>query len=427
QARQQAVVAAALEASPGLLRPVHAAPSELWHLPGTWVAGTGERDVLVATPDGLLQGVEPETGRVRWGVDGPPPGGSSWCTVLHRTPDGTGITRTATGTRPAALALCEEGTWAAGLDGSRIRLTLARTLDPATGAVLAERALGGGLLVSDVVDGDLLHASADQAGFVSVARWDPWTGEPRWAFRSDRRITDRRSNGVQVHHGAGTLSFVGSSTLTLDLGSGRQVDRPGDTPPADAVVGYLADGAAVLAGARDGGTTTRVLAPDGTLRYTTEGAPLLPSLRVGSAAGVLLVRATDGGVRAVEAATGAPLWRERPSGRGPDRAADLSVLAEVDATVVLTDAVEAWGVDLRTGRPAWRHALADVARLQPLTDGAVVVLPVQDGTPSGSLLAVEVRSGAELWRTPLAPGTKGVRPAHGLLLVESEDGITALG
>lgn len=429
QARQQAVVAAALEGHPGLLRPLHVLPTERWRLAEAWVAGLGERDVLVAAPDGLLRGVDPETGLPRWSAGEPPPGGSSWCTVLHRSPDGSGLTRVGGDVhRAATLAVCEQGRWSEGPLRSRVRLTTATVLDPATGAVLAERALDGGLLVSDVVGDDLLHAWADLSGRVSVVRWDPRTGEARWTFRSDRRVTERRSNGVTVHHGDGTLSFVGSGTLTVDVASGEQVDRPGAARAAPTVVGHLADGAVVVRSVDGDGAPVTQVRSDGAVRYTVEGDPLLPPIQVGAPAPALLLLAADGDeVRAVDAATGQDLWQERLSRPGALRPADVTVLAELDGTAVLTDTVEAWAVQLTDGRERWRLPLADVTRLQPLTDGSVMALPVADGSPAGALVAVDVRSGVELWRTALPPGTEGVRPAHGLVIVESDDGITALG
>jgi outer membrane protein assembly factor BamB len=429
QGRQQADVAAALEGDPGLLRPVHVLPTERWHLADAWVAGLGEQDVLVATPDGRLQGVEPGTGAVRWRAGEPPPGGSSWCTVLHRAPDGAGLTRVASGVRPAALVVCERGRWAGYDARSRVRLTTATVHDPVTGAVVAERTLDGGLLVSDTEDGDLLHAWADVSGRVSVVRWDPWTGDAVWTYRGDRRVTDRRSNGASVLHRADALTFVGAATLTVDLRTGEEVDRaharPGHAP--DGVVGQLAGGSAVVR--REdvrSGPVTDVLPTDGSARFTVAGAPLLPWLRVGASAPVLLLTESDGSALvAVDARTGDPAWRTEMPER--ERAADVVLLAEVDGTAMLADGVEAWAVELASGTERWRLPLAGVSRLQPLTDGTVVVLPVHDGSPDGALVAVDVRSGAERWRLPLPTGTKGVRPAHGLLLVESRSGITALG
>ncbi|WP_225754749.1 PQQ-binding-like beta-propeller repeat protein [Actinotalea sp. Marseille-Q4924] len=429
QSRQQAVVAAALEAQPGLLRSVHVLPVEQWRLPGAWVAGLGERDVLVTTPDGPLQAVDPKTGAVRWDTGRPPPGGSVWCSALDRTPDGSALTRVPPDVRPAAFVVCEEGRWVAGRLGTRVRHTTATVHDAGTGAVVATREVDGGLLVSDVAGEDLLHAWADASGRVSVARWDPRTGAPRWTFRSEHRVTDRRSNGVAVHRGAGTVSFVGSGTVTVDLASGEERDRPGtEAQRHPVVVGHLPDGAAVVVRGGGVGASSAVVGTDGATRWSGTGDPLLPEVRTGTAPPALLLHRSDRGtVVAVDPTTGSPLWESPLALRGPNDAADLRLLTEVGPVAVLTDTVEAWAVDLAGGRELWRLPLADVPRLHPLTDGTVVALPVQDGTPAGALLAVDGRSGAELWRTPLPDGTKGVRSAHGILLVESGDGITALG
>lgn len=364
QARHEADVAAALARDPALVRPLHAPPGERWHVPDAWVSGVGESGVLVTSADGRLRAIEPATGRVQWSSGRSPDDGSGWCSVLHRAPDGSGLTRAPTADAPAVLAVCEHGRWLADGDGGRVRLTRATALDATTGTVLGERVLEGGLLLSDVVEGDLLHAWADAAGRVGVVRWDPGTGEVRWEHRGERRVTEQRGNGARVLRGPTTVTFVGAGTLTVDLASGRE----------------------------------RVAAVSGRARDDVVGA--------GAVAGALLRGA-------------------RASGAG--LADGVTVLAELDGVAVLTDGTEAAALRLADGRELWRLPLVEVARLQAVTDGAVLALPLRDDTANGALVAVVVRTGTELWRTPLPAHTQGVRPAHGLVLVEAADGVTALG
>lgn len=425
QARHQADVAAALARNPALVRPLHAPPVERWSVPDAWVSGVGETGVLVTSPDGRLRAIDPATGSVRWGSAGSGDG-SGWCGVLHPTPDGAGLTRTPTGAARATLAVCERGRWQLDGDGGRVRLTRATALDATTGAVLGERLLEGGLLLSDVVDGDLLHAWADAEGRVGVVRWDPRTGAARWEHRGDRRVTERRGNGARVLRGPGTVSFVGAGMLTVDLTTGRERAAPAQEGARDDVVGRAGDATVVVrVDPADGGARTQVVGPDGAVRLEVRGAALLPSVRVDAGAGVLLLPTADGDVVGVDATTGSPLWDGRPAWSGP--AGEVTVLAELDGLAVLTDGAEATAVRLADGRERWRLPLAEVARLHAVTDGSVLALPLRDGTATGALVAVDVRTGTELWRTALPAGTKGVRPAHGLVLVETVEGVTALG
>ncbi|MBC7289883.1 MAG: PQQ-binding-like beta-propeller repeat protein [Actinotalea sp.] len=425
QTRHQAVVAAALERQPGLLRPLSAAPTERWALARVSVAGVGPRDVLVSTPDGRLHGVDPLVGEVRWSTEAAPAGGSSWCSVLHRTGDGAVVARAPRELAAAALVVCEQGRWVPGSLGSRVRVTTATTVDPATGAVLARRGLGGGLLVSDTVDGDLVHAWADLSGRVGVVRWDPWTGEERWTYRSDDRVTERRSNGVAVHHGAGTVTFVGSGTLTVDLATGSRVHRRGlgDGTAAE----RLPDGSVALRGA-DG--TWTLIGADGA-RVALPGAPLLPTVGPDRAAPApatpvpLLVRDGDRLV-GVDPRGGEILWQvTAAAGRGVP--GETRLLAQTSDTAVLATTERAWAVDLADGSERWRSPLLQLGRTEPLTDGTVVALAVPDGTGGGALVGVDLRSGDARWRLPLPAGTTGLRPAHGLVLVTSSDGVRAMG
>jgi outer membrane protein assembly factor BamB len=345
QSREQAVVAETWGGGSPVLGPVHLPPAELWRADGR-VAGLGEHHVLVATQDGLLHGIDPRGGDAVWSTVPPAADASSWCTVLHRTPDGVALIRSAAPGAPAVLAVCEHGWWVPTAPGERVRRTSATVVDPATGAVLAERELAGGLLVSDVVDGDLLHAWADRTGRIGAMRWEPWTGRVRWTFRSDDRVTGWRANGVSVRHGARTVTFVGSGTLTVDLVTGAAVDRPRG-----------------------------------------------------------------------ERVTRAPV----------DAVPDVRVIARDDGAEVRSDGAEAWARDAGAGTELWRVPLVPVGRLDPLTDGAVVVLPVADGSPHGTLVGMRVRSGDPLWRLPLPQRTTALRAGHGVVLVESREGVTALG
>lgn len=433
QSRQEADAAAVRAGNPALVRPVHLEPVERWHLADAWVSGLGTTTVLATTPDGRLHALDPATGGVRWSSDHWPDDGSGWCSVLHPTPDGAGLTRTPTAAAtagPAALALCERGRWVRRADGGRDRLTTVTVLDVDSGAVRAERTLAGGLLYSDAVDGDLLHAWADAAGQVGVVRWDPWTGVARWQVDSDRRVTERRGNGARLYRDAGSVSFVGAGILSVDLASGRERQGPSAEPPREVVVGRVADAVVVVRGdPADGAARTRVLAAGGVV-LDVPGTALLPEVRAGAdGADALLLRAPDGtGVQAFDASTGDVLWEEGAVSSGGGSAP--VVLAQLDGVAVLVDGAEVVAVDLVDGAERWRRPLAEVPRLRAVTDGSVIVLPVGDGAGAdgtGSLVAVEVRRGTELWRTPLPAGTRGVRPGHGLVLVETVDGVTALG
>ncbi|MHB8763395.1 MAG: outer membrane protein assembly factor BamB family protein [Deferrisomatales bacterium] len=116
------------------------------------------------------------------------------------------------------------------------------------------------------------------------------------------------------------------------------------------------------------------------------------------AGGHLLAPCEDGGLYALDPATGALRWRF-------DAGAPLvSTPAAEDAVAYLADrGGRLHAVDLATGRPRWRAALGGPAwHAAPLLDGGVVY----QGDDSGALAAFDPASGRPRWVRPRGAGVR---------------------
>ncbi|HEX6417326.1 MAG TPA: PQQ-binding-like beta-propeller repeat protein [Acidimicrobiales bacterium] len=163
-------------------------------------------------------------------------------------------------------------------------------------------------------------------------------------------------------------------------------------------------------------------------RQLDESAVTSPAL----AAGRVLVAGTDVGERGTLYALtlqGDELWQAPIDAPGDRR------MAVVDDVVVAVSgefvAGELVGIDLTSGAVLWRaYSGADagephVVSSSAFTDGVRVYAsivaenPFVPGGASGHVVAVDPRSGAELWRSPPLPG---ITPAAGLGAVAFSDG-----
>lgn len=375
---------ARLAAVPGVLSPLEGDLAELWHLPPERAAAVRSENVVAGvlvgggpgtTTQFLLHGVDAATGREAWatGVRSPVQGTSSYI-VCEPVGDADGV-----------LALCI----GRGFDGPGGAPTRALwTVDARDGTVLAVRqelaaavtAARGLVLVGARV------APTDAAAQWSLTATEPVTGDVRWRYVTPP--TDTRADPDY-------LSPVPTVT-TLDdgyvLAWGPHAWRLDDAGTlVTALTVRSADdrwfaarsGAAVAAGSQSGrpGSATLVLRTGE--RIGTVGRPAELTVDDGSVPDLVLTGGS-GVLEARDAATGELEWQLR-------RSVMSAVLLEGTLYAGTSDGVIA--LDARTGSELW-HAQLGQAAQQVSTDGrrlAVVrpdgglrLLWRADGSPAGS-------------------------------------------
>jgi outer membrane protein assembly factor BamB len=113
----------------------------------------------------------------------------------------------------------------------------------------------------------------------------------------------------------------------------------------------------------------------------------------------LVVAATDDGVAAFRRIDGAKVWDTPLQARAntPVVAANVAVTSTWEGDLL--------GLDLGTGRVAWKVALGGSAIGPPATDGATAVVTWQEEHGlAGGAVAVDVASGRRRWAVALPPG-----------------------
>lgn len=240
----------------------------------------------------------------------------------------------------------------------------------------------------------------------------------------------------------GAQGFAASRLVVFDARTGSRVaDRPLDSRfsslavagPHLLLVEVRADGH---------GTVLREYPVTGSVLWTARTSRPLPDLADGVPAPVASVRhgvvAVDGPAGWALTLAGFVLGEWYPQGpalpAGVRRAVDLSVLA--DGRLLVTDATagrlggSAGRVVTPTGRPGRRAAGDDVAFagrvLTPVVDdgsASDVLLTVPVG--AGQVVALDARSGAELWRAGTRAGSRAL-VLDGRLVVQDGRGVRAL-
>jgi outer membrane protein assembly factor BamB len=380
---RSSAAAARLAAVPGILEPL-AGPGTTWTRPDAFLLGVVDDVVLVSTGERMLEALDARTGAVRWTVG--EPGATGWCTVLSDDHDGIQFERTTTWSPAGGDVVCyRSGWWADGADDAVRRRTLVEVVDPRSGRTTGTFEEDGRLVTSLLVAGDLVPVVARDDGSVVVSRFDPATGRTLWRTASEPGVATPDAAGTAVLEDGRTLTVRGRTRITL----------------------ALADGAPLTSHA-----------PVPTRRPTTQHAASPPVVDVDDRLAVL--HRSDG-TRVVRRGPGraaAELWRT-PGGR---RAVPV---ADVAGVLLLASTSEVVAHDRATGRVLWRAPTAAAVDPVPLTDGAVVLLPVP-GRGTTDLAAFGLADGLEAWRTPLPPGTRLLVPAGGAVVVLARDGVHGL-
>ena len=125
--------------------------------------------------------------------------------------------------------------------------------------------------------------------------------------------------------------------------------------------------------------------------------------------GVMYV-ANPGGLQALDAATGDLIWdyqRSLPQGSGPRAGRTITIFEDLIIYAAPDRAVVA--VDARTGELRWETRLAFASSGPKVFDGKVISGMTENAEVRDSILALDARTGRELWRfdTAAAPDDPG--------------------
>jgi outer membrane protein assembly factor BamB len=285
------------------------------------------------------------------------------------------------------------------------------TLDPATGAVTAEREAAP--RSSAVVSGDdVLLAEVVEGGLRASAQ-DAVTGEARWVTELP---VDARAL-ASVPHLSPSL-HVSERHVVLELSQQAwAVDRADGRLEVTGAQVWVGRAERLVSHAVEDGTT-RLRGADGSGDTVATGAPVTLAVDDGSVPDLDLLADVDRGSRqlhAVDPRTGRQVWEHTLV--GPPE----SALVLLDEVLYGADGASMWALDARDGTTIWRTPrdpeVGDVAGsssagtwFQPLTDGQQLLLVEPEGAEDGApsvMSAWSLASGRHLWTTPLPEETGG--------------------
>ena len=390
--RRDAARRAALAELGWVLPALNGPLEEVWRASGGWVI-TETAGVLVVqeVTSNAVRALEANTGAVLWERDGGP---GEFCSPIYDYWSSDPVRNPSADT----LVCFTTSNWVGdGPPEPGATVTLV-AVDVATGAELRPLVNDGALLAQDSVGDDLLVTFLDSDAAISVVRWDPRAGEV-WSHRSaPGALADGVLWGPESGWAYGLSEDVLYLTddLALDVDTGREVPADASDPEAD-FAGYvqeLADGGRVEWRWDDEGSFARgrVLSPDGSLRFEVGGRPWSPWTTDGSVAEPILTVGTDGEAVAVDPITGDELWSV-PGMR------DSWPAYLLDGILVIVGPTTVAALDARDGTVLWSIDTRWAANQAAPTDGDVVLVQVSE-RPGAAILAVDLRTGVEVWRIP---------------------------
>ncbi|WP_448629165.1 outer membrane protein assembly factor BamB family protein [Cellulomonas soli] len=404
----------AIAAVPGMVRPLDAAPHELWRAPVSPVAReaalVADGAVVLVDDDGAtwnLSAYEASTGRARWSVRLAPVVTAPSTNGTQVAVDGVAVRCPSRGSDVGRWVLCAVTGPDPTLWFGRSRVVVHSAQD---GSVLGRWAVQGRLLGLARVQDDVVVVSADRRGIVSVSRRAALTGEERWSQTTgDRLLSWSSSASVQVEADERFVLVTGAASAALRAGDGSEVVP---TAPLSAI--RLAAAGEHLArwSIADGGWWND---ESGARLFALPALPVQVAADDGSSSDVLVV---DLGPRleGVDAATGAVLW-------SIDSQRNVRLLVGRRAVVVGTDG---FGVlDPRDGREVWTVDRDDPLPWMPVSDGGAVLAPGPDGPDE--LVALGLADGIRYWSVTLPQGVLGVQGVAGHLLVRTADEVVVMG
>ncbi|WP_250444171.1 PQQ-binding-like beta-propeller repeat protein [Actinotalea sp. C106] len=433
-ARQDAARRVELAELGWVLAPVEGPLEEVWRSAGGWTLAQTDELFVLAGAGGGVRALDPATGAEAWTHEGAGVDGTCSALLDYREARVEQLTADIVYCHP--YTAYQESTPAAGV------AVPINFIEVATGAEIATLVVDGSLVMSDVVDGDLLVTFVDSSAALGVLRWDPREGEV-WRWRGAPGLVpngvvvssveagaDEPDEGVpgspvQLSYGVADGAVRLTDAIALDLATGEQVTVPPLEATSPNVNAWpLPDGGSVevrYETSPDGewSETGRVLNADGSLRFAIDGTPGFSWQTDGSDAGVLTVFRPDGRVAGIDPETGQTRWS----------AANVTPALVLEDVMVLVGSAGVLAIDVHDGEERWHAEEIFVWNDTAATDGDVVLVQSLNGAVP-ELVALDLLNGAEAWRIPITGITGSYwRLDHGggnLLLFGDEETL-ALG
>jgi outer membrane protein assembly factor BamB len=236
-------------------------------------------------------------------------------------------------------------------------------------------------------------------------------------------IGPQEMGGVAVDAQRG-LAFVGTrdgwlhavradGTLAWEVSVGGSLGTP------------AADGDTVYVGSADGNLTA-VAIPTGKLRWVYSAKEDL-STRPAVAGGLVLVTSLQDTLFAIDASTGAWKWHHRREQKGGALSIHGAASAQAGEGLAFAGYSDGYvaAIDLATGAPRWERRLAPAGSYVDVDGIALDGGHLYAAAYSGALVAVEARTGKELWSFA-APGASRVMVAGGQIVVVTNANVVAL-
>lgn len=272
------------------------------------------------------------------------------------------------------------------------------------------------------IAGDLLVLAESRpdatggAGAIAVSATDLATGDPRW--RVDVPGAFPAGAGAPVVRWRGGYVLVLGPAVMWALHP-----EDGRVRASGLDLEVLRDGRVVDA---PGGSTTRLLGPDGTPAVTLPGSPVVVEPDDGSAPDLLILRVFDGvdggTLRGVVPATGAVVWETTL-----DR--DLTSPAVLLGGVLfVSDGPTVRALDAATGQERWATTGGPDGGERLVSDG-VHLLRVERDTANGGrvLVAYGFADGVRTWSSPVPEQVDALVVRDGRLFGHAGDQVYRLG
>ena len=408
---------------------------EVWRMEGGGWPMAVSPDVLVVqvwsptASRSSLRGLDLETGEALWERTDI---GQGWCNPWHpgwsdHTPDevswGTNLGFPGAFADPTML-VCTEAGFGGGLPAAGDTSTI-RVVELASGRDIGAVVVEGHVVTFYPIGEDVVVASAAADGTIDVIRAGLLDGAVTWAAQTDTAAVDDDGVLAWPHVRDGVLHLVsaeGRVVEAIDLETGAPTAAVADLRLSNGGWFLLADGSRVditygLMMAGDGANaswepTITVSGPDGAERFAIEGELWSPLFNDGSMADRIVVsRQRDGASRltALDVVTGEELWTVP--------ATWSTALLQVDGVVVAGSSYLA-ATDLRTGEQLWERTAGDGAGVSTVTDGSRLAVPIREDDATW-LVALDIPTGAEAWRTSILPDLQWVQVVDGAVLLGS--------
>jgi outer membrane protein assembly factor BamB len=411
EARATAARREALAGTPRVLASLGSPLSEAWRTDGVSLLAEGESVLVLTDDDRALTGVRAEDGVPLWTRE-TAPSGDEYCTPLD-------IWLLPLSSVPTWLTqdhlLCLRSAALFGPAPQSGTTTELSTIAVATGAEVEAIALPGGLIGWLPVPDGVVVATFGTGGRVRITSWDPVTGAVNWSHASEGVFAD--ASAIRWEITEATIGYAQDDTfVTLSFETGAAADRADVERLAE--VFALPDGATVTwrIDLDTSAETIAVVEADGTERFQLDGSLRWPVVRDPASRLLLVQPAGSADLAALDISTGETVWTV-------ETMASSAAQVELSGIVVVSGATTAVALDAEDGTMVWSAAVAPGAT--GVTDGFVVLL-LEPGGDGLSLVAHDLEHGEERWRVEVPSGTRSVRSAAGVTVLETASGVVAL-